>query len=87
MLQDLGYTTVRYYRGGLEDWEQHGGRFASLTETLESSSASGAAGRQDTIESIGQLASEFCADCIPSRHARALRSWTEDIERTARRLV
>ena len=60
---------------------------AELCETLESSSASGAAGRQDTIESIGQLASEFCADCIPSRHARALRSWTEDIERTARRLV
>ena len=59
---------------------------SELCEILESSIPAEAASRQDTIATIGQMASEFCAECIPSRHAQALQPWTHEIERTARRL-
>lgn len=59
---------------------------SELCEILESTIPAVSASRQDTIATIAQLASEFCADCIPSRHAQALQPWTREIERTARRL-
>jgi hypothetical protein len=30
VLQDMGYSTVSYYKGGLEDWQNHGGRLVAL---------------------------------------------------------
>ena len=59
---------------------------SELCEILASSSPASFSDPHNTAATIGRLASEFCAECVPAPHTQALQPWTQEIERAARTL-